>query len=120
VKIEKHAAWSERAERGLNKTLGDERASIVADVNAGPLELWEIDGGQAWLITCVAESELAVCCVQGRGLVELADVLIKLSRAQGLKRIRWFTKRPAMKRLLRALPVKLAGYVFHIDIEALH
>lgn len=124
MKIAKHLQWSERAEAGLAKTLAESRESIVAGVNAGRLELWEVNGGEAWVVTCCDTEanppELAVCCVQGRGLVELSNVFVDLARKTGCRRVRWFTERRAMQRLLGHLPVKLAGYVFHVDLEPLH
>lgn len=127
MKLAKHLQWSERAEAGLAETLGDSRASIIADVNAGRLELWECNGGDAWIVTCCDTSgetpELAVCCVQGRGLVELSHVFVDLARNTGCKRVRWFTQRPALQRLLKrqaGLDVVLAGYVYHVELEALH
>lgn len=124
MKLAKHLHWSQRAEAGLSKTLGESRCSIIADVNAGRLELWEAGDGDAWVVTCCDTTgeapELAICCVQGRGLVELSNVFVDLARKTGCRRIRWFTERRAMQRLLRPLPVKLAGYVFHLDLEPLH
>lgn len=120
MKVTKHLAWSDRAERGLALTLTDDRASLVADVNAGRVELWEIDDGACWLVTCVAAGELVICCVQGTGLRPLAAVLVGIARRQGLHRIRWFTKRPALQRMLKQLQPTLAGYVYHVDLQALH
>jgi hypothetical protein len=120
MNITKHLTWSERADAGLCDTLHGEREQIAADVNAGRLELFEVNGGEMWLVTCVAAGELVICCVQGRGLKQLADVLVSVARRQGLTRIRWFTRRPALRRHLRPLEVKLAGYVYHVDLQAMH
>lgn len=120
MNITKHLDWSDRAERALAPTLTTERDSIVADVQAGRVELWEIDAGACWLVTCVTAGELVVCCVQGRGLLPLSDYLVGIARRQGLRRIRWFTERPALARMLKHLKPKLAGYVYHVDLEAVH
>lgn len=120
MKVAKHKAWSDRAEAGLEGTLGEDRDSIVASVNDGRCELWEFGSGACWLITCVTDGELAVCCVKGGGLVEVTDWLVGLACRQGLRRVRWFTRRKAMQRLLKKHMPVLAGYVFHIELQGLH
>lgn len=120
MKVSKHRAWSDRAEAGLEGTLGEDRDAIVASVHAGAYELWEFNGGECWVVTCVTDGELAVCCVKGAGLSEIADWFIAHARRQGLRRVRWFTRRKALQRLLRKHSPVLAGYVFHIELQELH
>ncbi|MBM0105605.1 hypothetical protein JM946_12635 [Steroidobacter sp. S1-65] len=114
----KHTAWSAAAEAALADTLGEDRDAIVAGVEAGRLELWEIERGQAWLVTCVdAESrELIVCCLAGRGMAAVADVLYRTAQGQGLRGVRFFTARRAMARALRSYPLKLLGYVYRCEV----
>lgn len=118
IVIRKVGKWCAAAERVLGPTLGTERDSIVDDVNQGRAELFEVNGGEAWVITVASldDEALCVCCVAGEGLIELSTVLVELAGATGLKRVRFFTRRPALKRLLRHLPIKLDGYVFTCEV----
>lgn len=117
IEVTKHPQWSERAERGLCKVLGDDRDSIVEGVTAGRLELWEVDGGKIWMVTCVEDGrELIVCCLQGRGLAKVAEILWRAIQQQGLQGARWFTQRPALGRALRRYPVKLLGHVYRVEV----
>jgi hypothetical protein len=115
-----HTAWSERAEAGLCKVLGEDRDSILEGVNAGRLQLWELNSGTTWLVTCVEADtkELIVCCIQGNGLKHVADLLWRTMKEQGLKRARWFTQRPALAAALKRqrYPVKLLGHVYVVEV----
>lgn len=121
MKLRKVSGWCDEAEAMLAPTLTHERDGIVQGVNAGRLELWQVNDGAAWIVTCVAEGELAVCCVAGEGLPAIARTFVGLAEVNGLRRVRWFTKRPAMKRYLErsaGLDVNLEGYVFTVELNA--
>jgi hypothetical protein len=118
ISIRKVPAWCAAAERVLGPTLDSSREAIVADVNAGRCELFEVNGGAAWVVTSASldDQELCICCVAGEGLAELSTALVNIAGTTGLRRVRFFTKRPALKRLLRHLPIKLDGYVFTCEV----
>lgn len=116
MKWERLRAWCDEAERGLSGALGPDRDEIAAEVNAGKVELWRINDGKAWLVTCVTRDELIVSCVQGEGLIELGHVLMRLARDNGLRSIRFFTSRPGLARLLRAFSPRPIGTVYCVEV----
>lgn len=118
MKFRKLPRWCDDADRVLGPTLDSSREAIVADVNAGRCELWEVNDGAAWVVTSASldDQELCVCCVAGEGLVELSSVLVNAAGATGMRRVRFFSRRPALKRLLRHLPIELDGYVFTCEV----
>jgi len=120
MRVCKHTQWSAPAETALASTLADDRDSIVAGVTAGRLELWEIDDGAAWMVTSVDAdtSELIVCCLAGRGLSAVADVLYRTAQRQRLRGVRFFTQRPGLARALRRYPLKLLGHVYRCEVAA--
>lgn len=107
----------------LSPTLGDEREGIIADVNAGRVFLWESVEPAAFVILAVAPAtrELCVCCVAGCGLADITQHLATVAKQHGLRRIRYYSERgPAIKRLLCDWPIREAGRVYYIELEALH
>jgi hypothetical protein len=100
VTFEKRA-WDAEAERGLSRTLGDYRDEMVRNIRDGVNELYRVNGGQSWLVTRVEGNALVVVCVQGSGLKDLAAVLHQAMQAHGLKRALFWTRRPALARMLK-------------------
>lgn len=106
-----------RAAQGLSGVLGEDGDSIADGVDAGRLELWEVDAGALWMVTCVDGEELIVCCMQGQGMRDIARVLWQTMTQQKLKRARLFTQRPVLADALKRMgyPVKLLGYVYTVE-----
>lgn len=117
ISVKKHSRWSDRAAQGLCQVLGEDATSIAEGVNTGRLELWECHGGELWMVTTVDNGELIVCCMQGRGMRSIADVLWRTMQREGLKRARMFTQRPTLAKSLTRMgyPVKLLGYVYTVE-----
>lgn len=119
MKVAKYRSWNEHAEKGLCDVLGEDRDGIIEGVNEGRLELWELEGS-TWMVTCVESNtqELIVCCLQGSGLRAVSDMLWRTMKQQGLRRARWFTKRPELASALKraGYPVNLLGYVYTVEV----
>lgn len=100
--LEKRSAWCAEAERNLAKTFGNDREAIIARVNAGTMELWKINGGQAWMVTRAAFGVLTVCCLEGSGLAGIAPAIMRIAISNGMEAVEFWTRRPGLARLLRA------------------
>jgi hypothetical protein len=100
VKFER-VFWSREAERGLNKTFGDDRDVLISGVLDGTIELNRVNGGQAWLATRIDGKTLIVVAVQGKGLLSIAPLLHAAAKSRGLKDVRFWTRRPALARMLK-------------------
>jgi len=100
-------AWSIEAEHGLQATTLS-LARLRRRVESGDAELWRIQAVECegWLVTQMQADELFVWTYQGRGFVPLARALARLARDNGLRRLGWFTRHIAARRLFRhARPV---------------
>lgn len=118
MKLEKLPRWTQAAADALRAVTAEDEASVARDVNAGTCELWRVDG-RSYLVTNVDTDsrELVVCCYAGRNVMAIADVLYRIARDQNLGAIRFFTKRPALARKLRArFPLQLYGQVFRCEV----
>lgn len=118
MKFERIHRWCPAADAGLCDAVLDNRDELACGVNSGKLELYKLDDGAAWLVTCVDVDtrELIVCCVQGQGLENIAPILYRIAQNNGLSAVRFFTTRPALARLLRPFPVRLLGYVYRCEV----
>tara|TARA_Y100000310_G_scaffold262477_1_gene272178 strand:+ start:29 stop:388 length:360 start_codon:yes stop_codon:yes gene_type:complete len=116
--FEKLSKMTEAAERGLCKTLGDtiDRELIEDDIERGRAELWEIDGGEAYMITELTPKELVVHCIQGRGVKEIAAHVAIHAKAQGLHSVRFHTDRTSLARLLADYKPRHIEHVYRIDL----
>ena len=123
MNITRHLHWSTDAHAALRETLGEDCASIIRSVEAGRAELYEIDKGGAWIVTTVVDSDLVICCVAGRGLLELGKVFAEIARKNKLTRVRYFSSvGPQLQRLLKrgGWDVREAGRVYHIHLNPVH
>lgn len=116
-------SWSDEADRALAGVVGEDRAEIVDGVNAGRLELYRLNSGQAYVVlqADALTRELIVVCLAGCGMHEIRDWLASVVRDHGLKAARFFTQRPALARLVEGrparYPLKLLGYVYRWELS---
>jgi hypothetical protein len=118
MKLQKIPRWTAAAAAALNAVAAEDAASLAREVDAGTSELWCVDD-HSYLVTCVDTSsrELIVCCYVGRDVLAIADVLYRIARKQGLCAVRFFTRRPALARKLRArFPLQPYGYVYRCEV----
>lgn len=120
--VRKLTAWSDAAELALAPTLEEDREAIIRGVNEGRLELFELNAGDAHMVTCVDRdlNELIVCCIAGEGLRDVSSVLWRTAQHQQLSAVRWFAKSPALARLIAGkperYPVRLLGHVYRCEV----
>lgn len=118
MKLERIPRWTEAAAAALRAVTAEDEASVARDVDAGTCELWRVDD-HSYLVTNVDlnSRELIVCCYAGKNVMAIADVLYRIARDQGLAAVRFFTKRPALARKLRArFPLEPYGYVYRCEV----
>lgn len=118
MKLEHIRRWNDAAAAALREVTAEDEASIARDVDAGTCQLWRVND-HSYLVTNVDASsrELIVCCYAGRDVLAIADVLYRIARDQGLQAVRFFTKRPALARLLATrFPLVPFGYVYRCEV----
>lgn len=108
--------WTDEAERGLSETFGFDREAIIEGVQAGTLECWRINGGKAWMVTRIEQRELVVCCLQGSGLARLAPVIYRIAQRNGLRAIRFYTRRPGLARMLKRYGFVAAETMYRCEV----
>jgi hypothetical protein len=108
--------WDAEAERGLCRTLGDYRDETVRNIEAKVNELYRVNGGQSWLIVRVDGDALVVVCVQGAGLMDLAECLYEVMKEKGLKRALFWTRRPALARMLKRYGFQAKETLFEMKL----
>jgi hypothetical protein len=116
MKIEKIFPWSPELDQGLSETFAGDYAEIVQGVNARQLEAYRMWDGAAYMVTRVEKGVLTCCCYQGSRLVEAMDWMRARSSQLGLTDIVFFTKRPALQRLLRKFDFQLDAQVFRARV----
>lgn len=118
MKLERIPRWTAAAADALRAVTAEDESTVARDVDAGTCELWCVNDA-SYLVTNVDTSsrELIVCCYAGRDVLAIADVLYRIARDQGLQAVRFFTKRPALARLLaRRFPLVPYGYVYRCEV----
>jgi hypothetical protein len=116
MKIEKIRTWCAEAEIGLALTFGHDRDALVEGVNCGALELYRLWAGQAYMITRVDRGVLTCCCYQGARVVEAMRWMRAQCDRLGLHAIVFYTRRPALGRLLSQFHFELDEYVFRAEV----
>jgi len=116
MKIEKIRHWCPELEQGLALTFGDDHDEIVESVNRGWLEAYRMWDGEAYMVTRVEKGVLTCCCYQGARVVEAMAWMRSRSAALGLTHIMFFTRRPALARLLRKFNFELSDYVYRAKV----
>lgn len=104
------------AER-LKVSLGADCEILAQQVASGDAELWECDGGDAYMITRVDHDHLVVCCYEGKNLKHAVPHLIDAAKKGGQVCLRFHTKRPALARLLKNYKPVLSEYVYRIECK---
>ena len=102
------------AER-LKVSLGSDLEILADQVAEGHAELWECDGGDAYMITRVDFDHLVVCCYEGKNVKHAVPHLIDAAKKGGQVCLRFHTKRESLARLLKDYKPVLTEYVYTID-----
>jgi hypothetical protein len=118
--IEKISRWCLEAERGLCESFGGDRDELVAGVEQGTLELWKLNDGKAWMITRVSRGVLVVHCFQGEGLRAIAPAVHRIAQRNGLQAIEFWTARPGLARMLRALRFSPIVTAYRCEVSREH
>lgn len=120
MRIEKLPRWCPEAEAGLSQVFDRDHDDIVAGVNRGRFELFRLWDGAAYMVTLTDRRLVTVCCYQGERAIETLRWLRARCQRLGIPAIEFFTRRPALARLLAApdAPVKLDYYVFRTEVRA--
>lgn len=118
IQIEKIRAWTPACEAGLAAALGEDRDQIVRAVHAGALECYRLFNGAAYMVTRYEpdSSVLTVCCYQGVRAREACAWLMRECGRRGIRSLRFYTRRPALARLLKPWPFELREYVFEAQV----
>jgi hypothetical protein len=118
MNLQKLPRMTAQASDSLREVTAEDHDSVIREVDAGTSELWSVDD-HSYLVTCVdtLSRELIVSCYVGRDVLVIADVLYRIARKQGLCAVRFFTKRPALARMLgRRFELKPFGYVYRCEV----
>lgn len=105
------------ARRGLEGTLD---ALLEQDVAAGLAQVWELDAGSSYAITRLERgglNELVICAYRGRDAEGFLELCLQGARAQGVRSIRFHTRRPGLARLIHRYRPDLAEYVYRVDVD---
>ncbi len=101
----------------LQKALGCDAEIIAREVADKTCELWECNGGDAYMVTRVEDDDLVCVCYEGKDLKHAAPHLIAAAKAKGLNACRFHTKRTALARLLKDYKPVLSEYVYRIYVN---
>ena len=101
----------------LNASLGGDGVLLAEDIEEKKAQLWECDGGDAYMITRIDRHDLVICCYEGKNVKHMMPHMIDAARKEGLKTVRFHTKRPALARLLKDYKPELSEYVFKIPVD---
>lgn len=119
IELRKFRGFTPEAHAALAAVMAEDAAAVMRDVSSGACELWCVNG-DSWLVTNVDTDarELAVCCYAGRDVLVIADALYRIARKQDLRAVRFFTKRPALARLLKkGFPqLEVFGTVYRCEV----
>lgn len=97
---------------------GSADRDIIADeIERGISELWRIDDGKAYMVTRMETDELVIVAFQGKGLANVAPILVETAKRHGLDSIRFHTKRPALARLLKHWQPEHVEHVYRVHIN---
>tara|TARA_Y100001951_G_C11296191_1_gene275793 strand:- start:1643 stop:2020 length:378 start_codon:yes stop_codon:yes gene_type:complete len=113
--------WGRELIDGLGDTLGDDQASIAADVQTGAACGWRVDDGAAYIVTRIDENasrrECVVVAVAGRDLRTITPIIYNAAQRAGCSRIRWHTQRPGLARIVaRDFDVSHVETVFSVEV----
>ena len=100
----------------MEKSLGSDAALLQEDVEKEYAELWEVNGGDAYMITRIDRDHLVVCCFEGKGVNNVIPHLIASAKQMKLKAVRFHTERLALARLIKDYKPKLTEYVYEIEV----
>lgn len=100
--------WCEEARLGLSRTFHSDESfdavkHIREGVERGEMELWLVDG-QSWAVTQTWRDCQLLWCYQGRDVLLFAQTMLRVAERNGLRCIRFATRRKGLARLLA--PIK--------------
>lgn len=104
----------------MQKALGDDFDYLAAEIENDRAELWECNGGDAYMITRVEADHLVICCYEGKSARQVVPHLIAAAQEKNLTALRFHSKRPALARLLKDYNPELIEYVYRINVEPEH
>lgn len=116
--IARQDIFTEHAAEVLGDALGDDMSEMVRQVALGYAELWRIGGG-TYMITRVESyadhKELCVVAYAGRGLREMAPIIVAHAKNIGIDRIR-FHSRESVFRMVRSLGFRVTHHVYELRL----
>jgi len=80
-----------------------------SEIKKGHCQLWQVEPVGLYLITRIEKEELVICCAAGQALAKAGVYVLAGAINQGVKSVRFHTKRPALARLLNK-----AGFRFRL------
>lgn len=109
--------WCEEARNGLLLTFNDEEAFIREGVESGRMELFKVDG-HSWAVVQTWTDTQMCWCYQGRNALAFALAMLRIARRNDLRCIRFFTKHPALPRLLKSLkPIQVEPQIYEVGVH---
>lgn len=92
--------WSPDMLAVLQPVMGSEaeQLQLKKQVACGLAEVWRIE--QVYMIVRQEGAELVICCLAGKGLLEVTPLIHEAAKQAGCETIRFHTDRPALARLL--------------------
>lgn len=116
--IAKQTIFTTHAAEVLGDALGDDMSEMVRQVALGYAELWRV-GDDTYMITRVEtypdHTELCVVAYAGRGLREMAPLIVAHARHIGIDRIR-FHSRESVFRMVRSLGFRVTHHVYELRL----
>jgi hypothetical protein len=98
----------------LRSTFDNDEAEIKADVDSGKAMCWRI--GDTAMIARKDDNELVVMCLAGKNLKDILPSLKVAAKKGGCESIRFYTKRPALGRLLSEFGFTLDYSIFRVSL----
>lgn len=111
--------WSDEAAAKLQRAMkyADDAHFIRAEVVSGRAALWNIDDGDAYMVTRGEGSECVIVCYEGSKIREAAIEIRNAARRGGFRFLRWHTQNPAINRALKFLNPEPVEYVMRCTTD---
>jgi len=99
VNTAKRVTWDEISLH-VTESMRGEEAYFSEAIKQGECQAWRFNTTDIWMITRSEKNELVICCIEGKGLNQVAPQIIEVAKQGGFESIRFHTKRPALGRIL--------------------
>ncbi len=112
----KQLPWSDAVAQKLSKAMGNDQALFEREVNANVCQIWELLGGDLYMITRSEYSELVICAMEGKGMSKVAPEIIKHAKQRGFKSIRFHTQQIWLAEKLAKFGFKEQERIYSVEL----